>query len=126
MAIAIGSRVALTILGADLSLGQICAQPPVFGVSETAGAGPYVIDWENGNQATVPLGVLDELFAADPTTLNFVGKVVAVPDESSAYNALVVAAYNRGAAQECLLVKTLTGGVYRELDPANAVVVPGY
>jgi hypothetical protein len=125
MAIAIASRVALKVTGSNLVLGQVTAQPPVFGVSETAGGGPYVIDWENGKQSTVPLGVLDELFAADVTTLGLMGKVVVVTDASSSYNAVVVDAYNRNATKECVLVKTLQNGTYYELDATTVELVTG-
>ncbi len=125
MAIAVGSRVALKVLGSNLVLGQLTAQPPVFGVSETAGGGPYVIDWENGQQSTVPLGVLDELFAANTTTLGLLGKVVVVTDGSSSYNAIVVDAYNRNNAHECVLVKTLQNGTFYELDATTVEVVTG-
>jgi hypothetical protein len=125
MAIGIGSRVALKVTGNNLVLGQVTAQPPVFGVSETAGGGPYVIDWENGQQATVPLGVLDELFAANTTTLGLMGKVVVVTDASSSYNAIVVDAYNRNNTKECVLVKTLQNGTYYELDATTVEVVTG-
>ncbi len=122
MAIAIGSRVALKALGVDLTIGQVSAQPPVFGVSQTADPGPCVIDWETGTQATVPVDVLDEILAASPTTLALMGNVVNVADYSAAYNALVVDAYNRGGGQECVVVRTLTSGVFYELDAASVVV----
>jgi hypothetical protein len=126
MAIAIGSRVALKVTGSNLVLGQVTAQPPVFGVSETAGGGPYIIDWENGKQtSSVPLGVLDELFAANSTTLDLVGKVVVLTDASSSYNAVVVDAYNRNATHECVLVKTLQNGTYYELDATTVELVTG-
>lgn len=126
MAIAIGSRVALKVHGVDLRVGQITAQPPVFGVSETAGAGPYTIDWDNGNRATtVPLGVLDELFAPNSTTLELVGQVVNVEGQSASYNAVVVDAYNRNTTQETVLVKTLQNGTYYELDATTVTPVTG-
>lgn len=125
MAIAVASRVALKVLGVDLTLGQVTAQPPVFGVSETAGGGPYVVDWDNGVQNTVPVGVLDELFEANDATKAFLGKVVTGPSYSSAYSGLVVSVYNRNATQECVLIKTLQSGVYIELDATTVVLVPG-
>jgi hypothetical protein len=125
MAIAIGSRVALKISGVDLVVGQVNAQPPLFGVSQTAGAGPYVVDWENGAQATVTLGVLDEIFQANVTTRGLMGKVVCVTDGSSSYNAIVVDVYNRNGTQETVLVKTLQNGVYYELNATLVAPVPG-
>lgn len=131
MAIAIGSRVALKALGASpMLIGQSTAQPVLFGTSETAGGGPYVVDWDNGEQHTVPLGVLDEIFAANSTTLLLLGKVVNVnvaaqPGQSAAYAGVVVSAYNRGNAQECVLVKTLANGAYFELDATTVVVAAG-
>jgi len=122
MAIAIGSRVALKALGVGLAIGQVTAQPPIFGISETAGGGPYVIDWENGNQATVPLGVLDELLVANVTTLGLIGKVVNVLGQSSSYTAIVVDAYNRNGTQECVLVKTIQNGTFFELDASTVEV----
>lgn len=126
MAIAIGSRVALKALGASpMLIGQSTAQPPLFGTSETAGGGPYVIDWDNGEQHTVPLGVLDELFVANATTLLLVGQVVNVTGQSAAYAGVVVSAYNRNNAQECVLVKTLANGAYFEYDATTVKPVPG-
>jgi len=124
MAVAIGSRVALKTLGQGLAIGQVTAQPPVFGVSQTASPGPCVIDWENGAQATVPLAVLDELLGANPTTLGLIGQVVNVEGQSAAYNALVVDAYNRNGTQELVLVKTLNNGTYFELDATTVVPQP--
>lgn len=121
MAIAVGSRVALKVGGIDLALGQVTAQPPVFGVSETAGGGPYVIDWENGNQHTVPLGVLDELVEADPTTRSLLGQVVNIAGFSSAYTGVVVAVYSRNGATQCVLVKTLQNDTFVEYDATTVV-----
>lgn len=123
MAIAIGSRVALKTLGASpFSIGQVTAQPPVFGVSQTAGGGPYTIDWENGAQASVTLGVLDELFIASAETRALIGQIVNVAGFSASYNAVVVDAYNRNGTQECVLVKTLQNGVFYEIDATTVVV----
>lgn len=122
MAIAIGSRVTLKALGVDLTIGQVSAQPVLFGTSETAGGGPYVVDWDNGSQSTVPVGVLDEIFAASPTTLALIGTVVNVNGQSASYNALVVDAYSRNGTQECVLVKTLQNDTFFELDASTVVV----
>jgi hypothetical protein len=131
MAIAINSRVALKNLGASpLVIGQMTAQPVLFGTSETAGGGALVIDWDNGAQATIPAGNLDEIFAASPTTQLFLGRVVNVsavaqPGQSASYAGIVIAVYNRDNAQECVLVKTNQNGAYFELDAANVVIVAG-
>jgi len=126
MAIAIGSRVALKNLGSSpLVIGQVNAQPVLFGTSETAAPGPCVIDWDNGDQATVPVAVLDEILVANNTTLDLVGKVVNVAGQASAYTALVVSAYNRNGSQQCVLVKTLQNGAYFELDATTVTAVPG-
>jgi len=122
MAIVIGSRVALKALGIDLTIGQVSAQPVLFGTSETAAPGPCVVDWDNGQQQTVALAVLDEIVAASPTTLDLVGVVVNIASQSASYDALVVDAYNRNGTQECVQVKTLQNGTFFELDAA--VVVP--
>ncbi len=122
MTIAVGSRVALKTLGqSPFGIGQVTAQPPLFGVSQTAGGGPYVVDWENGTQSTVTLGVVDELLIASPTTRALLGEIVNLAGQSASYNAEVVAVYNRNGTQECVLVRTLQNGTYYEWDPASVV-----
>lgn len=122
MAIAIGSKVALKSLGqSPFGLGQVNAQPPLFGVSQTASPGPYTVDWDNGVQATIAAAVIDELLVASSGTRDLIGQVVNVQGQSASYNALVVSAYSRNGTQECVLVKTLENGVYYELDAASVV-----
>jgi hypothetical protein len=125
MAIAIGSKVALKTLGqSPFGIGQVNAQPPLFGVSQTASPGPYVVDWDNGLQSTVAAAATDELLLAAAGTRALLGKVVNIVGQSSAYNALVVSVYNRNGTQECVLVKTLSNGTYYELDAAAVVPQP--
>jgi len=125
MAIAAGSIVALKTTSAALTgVGYQTAQPPVFGVAEGAAGG--AVNWYNGQHvAAVAAGQLDEIVNANPTTLALLGTVVNVPGYSAAFNGVVIAAYNRSAAKEYVLVKLLSNGAYLELDATTVTVVPG-
>ncbi len=122
MAIAAGSIVALKVTSAALTgLGFQTAQPPVFGVAEGAAGG--AVNWYNGTHvAAVASGQLDEIVDASPTTQDLLGTIVNREGYSASYNALVVAVYNRGAAVECVLVKTLQNGAFIEFDATLAIV----
>lgn len=123
MAIGAGSIVALKSTSAALTpLGFLTAQPPVFGVAEGAAGG--AVNWFNGTHvAAVASGQLDEILNPDVTTQKLIGQVVTVVGYSSAYNSIVVGAYNRSSAQECVLVKTLANGAYLELDATTVSIL---
>ncbi len=122
MAIGAGSIVALKVSSAAFAgLGFLTAQPPVFGVAEGAAGG--AVNWSNGTHvAAVAAGQLDEIVDANTTTKGLIGKIVNVVGHSASYNGLVIGAYNRGAAVECVLVKTLQNGAYAEYDATTVVV----
>ncbi len=124
MAIDAGSIVALKAASSALTFGFLTAQPPVFGVAEGAAGG--AVNWYNGlHTSAVASGQLDEIVDPNVTTQELIGEVVTIAGYSSAYNSVVVGAYNRNATTECVLLKLLSNGAYLEVDATLVTVVAG-
>lgn len=85
MAIGISSIVAVKVSSTALAFGNVSAQPPCFGVSETAST-PFTVTWQsNGSRvASIPLTSLDEILNPSADTLALMGSVVAIGGYSAA------------------------------------------
>lgn len=129
MAIVDDSIVTMKVTSTDFTgLGDWSAQPPLNGIAYGVGEGSTAsVLWSNGLQATnLPLATLDEVVTAATPTQDLFGSTVTVAGASPSYEGIVVAAYSRSGAQECVLVKSVATGAFRELAADVVVVVPGH
>ena len=125
MAIGTGSRVGIRTYSTDLTLGQVTPQPPLFGIVEAASEGSNSVLWDNGIQGTAILDAsLDEITDASPTAQALLGKTVAINNDASTYNAIVVDVYSR-TANDVVLLKTLANGAFIEALASDVSVVVG-
>lgn len=133
MAIGVNSIVAVKISSVapagQLTIGNVSAQPPAFGSSESAGT-PFTVTWSNSGArvAAIPVGQLDEITDPSSPTQNLLGKVVNLSNGatppiggSPAMNGVVIGAYARSGV-DCVLVKLLQADAYVEIL-ASAVQV---
>ena len=125
MAIGIGSIVAVKISSAALTEGFVCAQPPCFGVSETA-ATPFTVTWQpDGSRvAAVPDSSLDEITTPGNTTAALLGKLVTIAGYDASYTSVVVGAYKRTAV-DYVLLKSVATGAWREIIATAVTVTSG-
>lgn len=119
MAIGVGSIVAIKISsavsGSVLSPGAVTAQPPCFGVCESAGA-PFTVVWaDTGVKTTGLLATsVDEIEDPDGPTAGLLGKVVNIDGYDPAYNSVVVSAHKRSEVNY-VLCKSIATGMYMEV-----------
>ncbi len=123
MAIGVGSLVSPKLV--DVNAPNV--RGPVFGISETAFAGPYTILWNDGSHVTtVPGTSLDEITVADQAVLDgFVGRRVKVNTPASFNNwgtCVCVGAYKRSGAS-FLLLQNAAGEYFIEVQSANCTAL---
>lgn len=124
MAIGAGSIVAVKINSAGLTLGNVTAQAPAFGVSE--GTAPFTVVWSNsGNRVTGILATsVDEILSPSSPTQALLGQVVTIEGTSPAFNGLVIGVYSRTGI-DCVLMKNLQTGAFVEAAASVVELVPG-
>lgn len=125
MAIGVSSIVAVKISSPGLALGNVTAQAPSFGVSETAST-PFTVVWsDSGNRVAAIVGTsLDEILNPSTPTQDLLGQVVTIEGASAAFSGLVIGVYSRSTI-DCVLMKNLQTGCFIEAAASAVTVVPG-
>lgn len=140
MPFAQGDIVSPLVVNATTQTSRVVPQPPHFGVvDDAADQNSLGVIWDDGRlQTGIDGATLDRLGTPDANEVSrLVGRVVRVRSgaagsnsESSSYDALVVALYTRApdsanASATLALVRTLAGGVYREVLSSTLIVPDG-
>lgn len=126
MAIGANSIVAVRNTSVGLTKGNVVAQPPAFGIVETAS--PFTINWGNGTRTTGSLvNTLDEILDASTATQNLLGQTVSVLGYGPAYIGVAVSVYHRTSLTpaDMVLIKMTQSGAWIEVPAADVTAVDG-